>query len=707
MTSRGLYPFLSIMALAAPGAAQALGLGEIHVVSALNEPLSARIDIVGATADELTALTAAIANHDTFIRHHADRPTFLSSAIFKVSEDSQGHPVLAVSSGEPFTEPLVNFLVDVRWPHGELVREYTLLLDPAVYVPASRVTAAAEPAVAPAAANPEMNSTAPAARAAAPSPVPLNTATAPASEPAPVTAAGLAPVTATLSNDAPAPAAATRRSRPASGTASPAATYRVAANDTLAGIAKRTRKNARSALKRTMIAIYRANPDAFEGNINRLRQGAILSLPSAADLAAITSDEASAQVRAQMAEWRAGAGMPDKPVAMAPARKTRGSRAAVDAALAMRVRSLELDIEEAKRIQAQQDAELLTLQAQVARAESGKTNREPAAIAAATFAGTANAANTTIVTSAEKPRTAPKTTPAVAAAVPAHSRIARFLAIAAGLGLLIFFGAALQWSRLRRRRKVRAVAWSDIRNNELPDLGSRAQASPPPVEVVDFGEQPYVEDPLNPDEDIVIGEDARPADAASKTAPGNGVAATYTGTVPLGAGASPGAGAGPSPGAGPGTAPDAGAPVHADPSTVILPRAAAPQPPEAIDDTVQLEQDIEDLERTARHVQMPSELHGQSAFVERRKNIVDVLKKAVEREPDRRDLRLKLLEMYYSAAASNRQAFMEIAQRLSQERDHAPAGEWDKVAFMGRQVAPENPLFTAESADEDKLADCA
>src|SRR5450432_4090325 len=147
MTSRGLYPFLSILALAAPGAAQALGLGEIHVVSALNEPLSARIDIVGATADDLAALTAAIANHDTFIRHHADRPAFLSSAIFKVSEDSQGHPVLAVSSGEPFTEPLVNFLVDVRWPRGELVREYTLLLDPALYVPASRVTAAADSTV--------------------------------------------------------------------------------------------------------------------------------------------------------------------------------------------------------------------------------------------------------------------------------------------------------------------------------------------------------------------------------------------------------------------------------------------------------------------------------------------------------------------------------------------------------------------------------
>lgn len=685
MTSRGLYPFLSILALAAPGAAQALGLGEIHVVSALNEPLSARIDIVGATAEDLAALTAAIANHDTFIRHHADRPAFLSSAIFKVSEDSQGHPVLAVSSGEPFTEPLVNFLVDVRWPRGELVREYTLLLDPALYVPASRVTAAADSTVVPAVAIPDMSAPAPAAGAAAP-------------------AAALASAAA-LPIDAPALTAAVKLSR-----------YSVAANDTLAGISKRTRQNSRTGLKRTMIAIYRANPDAFEGNINRLRQGAMLSLPSAADLAAISTEEAAVEVRAQMAIWRAGAAQPNKRVAMAAARKVRESRAAVDAALSLRVRSLEQDIEEAKRIQAQQDAELLALQEQVARAASGKidlsaaanavngasspvaANASTAAVAAAGLVSTASSANTVIAATGEKPWPAVIPVPVAAAVVHAPSGVARLMAFATGIGLLIFFGAALLWSRLRRRRRLRAVGWSDVRTIEPPDLGSHVQTGPPPVEVVDFGEQPYVEDPLNPDEDIVIGEEGKTGDAAIKTGPTNGTASKYLGGLPEGAGASPGAG----------VTPDAGtAPRHADPSTVILPQASVPQSPEAIDDTVQLEQDIEDLEKTARHVQMPSELHGQGAFVERRKNIVDVLKKAIEREPDRRDLRLKLLEMYYSAAASNRQAFMEIAQRLSQERDRAPAGEWDKVAFMGRQVEPENPLFTAESADEDKLADCA
>jgi pilus assembly protein FimV len=676
MTSRGLYPFLSILAFAAPGTSQALGLGDIHVVSALNEPLSARIDLVGATADDLAALTAAIANHDTFIRHHADRPAFLSSAIFKVSTDSQGHPILAVSSAEPFTEPLVNFLVDVRWPRGELVREYTLLLDPAVYIPAPRATAAVE-------------TTAPAVVSTEP------TTTAPVSEQAPAPAAALVRGDAALPIDAPSPAPikAAKRLRSRS-VANSAASYSVAANDTLAGIAKRTRANPRTGLKRTMIAIYRANPDAFEGNINRLRQGAVLSLPTAADLAAISTDEATVEVRTQMAAWRAGAAASDKPVAMAAERTRLGSRAAADAALSLRVRSLEQDIEEAKRIQAQQDAELLALQAQVARAEAGKTGLSAAANAA--IAATA-AMPRPIVKSAPVAPVAP-VAPEAAGVVTARSGGSRLMAIAEGIGLLFFFGVALQWSRLRRRRLLPVPAWSDARTLEPPDLGSRAKSSPPPVEVVDFGEQPYLEDPLNPDENIVIGADAETSAAESRTGPTNGAASTYTGELPKIADSSTSAH---------GT-PDAGAaPPPAEPATVVLPQAAVPQPPVEIDDTVQLEHDIEDLERTARHVQMPSELHGRSAFVERRKNIVDVLKNAIEREPDRRDLRLKLLEMYYSAAASNRQAFMEIAQRLSQERDHAPAGEWDKVAFMGRQVAPENPLFTPESTDEDKLADYA
>src|SRR5476651_1225710 len=113
--SSGKNPLMWMMALTMPGAAQALGLGDIHVDSALNERLAAEIDIVGASAEELSDLRAAVANRETFLRYGADRPAFLSSAVFKVTQDSRGRPVLSVSSSDAFTEPMVNFLVDLRW----------------------------------------------------------------------------------------------------------------------------------------------------------------------------------------------------------------------------------------------------------------------------------------------------------------------------------------------------------------------------------------------------------------------------------------------------------------------------------------------------------------------------------------------------------------------------------------------------------------
>src|SRR5450631_2171678 len=120
--SNGKNPLVLMMALSVPGAAHAIGLGDIHVDSALNEHLTAKIDIVGATALELNELRASLANRDTFLRYGADRPAFLSSATFTVTQDSAGHPVLAVSSTESFTEPVVNLLVDLTWRNGELVR---------------------------------------------------------------------------------------------------------------------------------------------------------------------------------------------------------------------------------------------------------------------------------------------------------------------------------------------------------------------------------------------------------------------------------------------------------------------------------------------------------------------------------------------------------------------------------------------------------
>jgi hypothetical protein len=124
-------------------------------------------------------------------------------------------------------------------------------------------------------------------------------------------------------------------------------------------------------------------------------------------------------------------------------------------------------------------------------------------------------------------------------------------------------------------------------------------------------------------------------------------------------------------------------------------------------ETTRLDYNLLDLDMTVQHVHMPSALNEHPVVKERRTNLADVLKLAIEREPDRHDLRMKLLELYYSAAATNRKAFLEVVQKFARDRDYLQTEQWDKIAFMGRQIASDNPLFTEESAADDDLANCA
>jgi hypothetical protein len=103
---------------------------------------------------------------------------------------------------------------------------------------------------------------------------------------------------------------------------------------------------------------------------------------------------------------------------------------------------------------------------------------------------------------------------------------------------------------------------------------------------------------------------------------------------------------------------------------------------------------------------MPSALHDRAVIKERRTNIVDVLKAAIDRDPHRRDLRMKLLETYYSSAASNQRAFMDVVRNAVSERDFLSAEDWQKVAMMGREIASSEAMFADRSKD-DELANCA
>src|ERR1700742_2200411 len=144
-------PRLMLLAcLLSPSLSWALGLGEIHLNSSLNEPMNAEIDLIAAGPEELAALRASLAPKDAFTRYGIDRPPFLSTMTFKVGKSKDGRAVLLVRSTDSIPEPFVTFLVEVNWSRGRLMREYTVLLDPPTYTPGEN--SASNTPVAPAAA---------------------------------------------------------------------------------------------------------------------------------------------------------------------------------------------------------------------------------------------------------------------------------------------------------------------------------------------------------------------------------------------------------------------------------------------------------------------------------------------------------------------------------------------------------------------------
>ncbi|GIX21378.1 MAG: hypothetical protein KatS3mg121_0161 [Gammaproteobacteria bacterium] len=122
--------------------ARALGLGDIEVYSALNQPLSAEIPLTGVRPGELDNLIVRLASEDAFARAGLDRPYVLSKLRFELATKPDGRYYIAVRSEEPIREPFLTFLLDVEWPRGRLLREYTLLLDPPVFAAASPAASA-------------------------------------------------------------------------------------------------------------------------------------------------------------------------------------------------------------------------------------------------------------------------------------------------------------------------------------------------------------------------------------------------------------------------------------------------------------------------------------------------------------------------------------------------------------------------------------
>ncbi|MBS0556832.1 MAG: fimbrial protein FimV [Proteobacteria bacterium] len=274
---------LAIALALAGGNVFALGLGTIQVRSKLNQPLDAVIPVITDSAAEASGLEVALASAEDFQRVGLDKSRVDVPLEFSVGTD-HGQTVVHVTTKDIVREPLVDFLIVANWPKGKLLREYTVLLDPPMTAPAAGA-ATLSPA-----------HEAPRAKAQPLPPEHERPVTKPAHVKAPR-------AESTPAAPAPAKVAAAPRSA-GSGEYGP-----VAAGETLSEIAGATRPDDKTNLDAMMLALLKANPNAFyRDNINALKRGAILRIPSADEIKAGGSAAAvAAAVREQNQAWASNA----------------------------------------------------------------------------------------------------------------------------------------------------------------------------------------------------------------------------------------------------------------------------------------------------------------------------------------------------------------------------------------------------------------
>lgn len=308
-------PLAIALALGATNAF-ALGLGTIHVNSKLNQPLDAEIPVLQGTQGEAEGLLVQLAAAEDFDRVGLNRSRLSVPLEFTLVKSPHGEMVIKVTSKEVVREPFLDFLVEANWPKGRLLREYTVLLDPPVMAPATGATSVAQ---------------APKTQQRAPAPAPAEK---PKAAPPPKSA----PVAAAPRPEKPAPAP-TPKAAPAAPAPKAAGSneYTVQEGDTLSAIAREVKQDDATNINQLMLALLKQNPNAFyKDNINALKRGAILRIPSADQVKAVGSaSEAAAMVHSQIEDWRGGAaakptlvadtGAAPEPKTKPPAAKPAGS----------------------------------------------------------------------------------------------------------------------------------------------------------------------------------------------------------------------------------------------------------------------------------------------------------------------------------------------------------------------------------------------
>lgn len=569
-----------VLAGLVPACAAALGLGDIQPKSFLNQPLAAEIPVHSDVPAEIAELSVTLAPPETFEKFGLPHPSQLADLSFAVLPGAGGG-VIRVTSSAPVAEPFLTLLLELRWPQGRLLREFTVLLDPpgfaAVAPPVARATAVAPPP--------------PADRAV--------------SEPVATPAE-------------PAPAAST--ALPA-GTGS-GATHVVQPAETLWTIAERYRPDEAIGINQMMVSIYRNNPGSFAGNINRLRAGALLQIPDRDAIGRLGDVEANQEVARQNQEWQAGpAAAAEQParLELVPPQESAPAAAAGAQAGEPTEANLRAELAESRRLLALKDSELQALQQQLAALQGSATDggAQPATAPATKSAPHAAAPPAAKSAAVRKPAASKAKKPA-AAAKPGvvDSLLGLFTSVwlwIAAAGVLI--GALL----LARRRGSAAAVADDADEGESNVVPQRSSAA---------------------------------AGAAAPPAPGVPSMIVHEGPAP-----------------------------KREPGQ-LLPTDEESPLEQTIGSGGMLDADRTDpLAEADFH--MAYGLYDQAA---------DLLTASVAREPERRDLRLKLLDVLF--VWENRDAFLREARALHERLGEADP-DWNRIAIMGQQICPGEKLFTS------------
>jgi len=229
----------------------ALGVGEIETQSALNQVLRAKIPLLSSKNEDPNNVHIGIASREVFQKSGIDRPHYLTEIKFTPVLNKKGEITIEVLSNSTIKEPFVNFILEIEWPQGRTLKEFTILLDP------------------------------------------------------PVTMAGIQPTPVQLAHSSKKkPTDTVTRTHQV--TSSPTQKYGpVKSSDTIWGIAKTlTPSNSPAEHKKVMLALYDNNPKAFyKKNINALKKGAILQAPSQQQINSRTSAQANTQYNEQNSLW--------------------------------------------------------------------------------------------------------------------------------------------------------------------------------------------------------------------------------------------------------------------------------------------------------------------------------------------------------------------------------------------------------------------